>query len=73
MSIASAEINLCKDGSGEFNMQKINDFPFEFIAKVNNFFKRDESTGKNEDIRGKISLNNSDKVYFDSKASFFKF
>ena len=65
MSLTSAEINLCKDSNGEFNMQKMNDFSFAFIAKVNNFFKRDETSGKTDE--NKISDQTGEKVYFDSK------
>jgi hypothetical protein len=66
MSLASAEISICKDANGEYNVQKINEFPYAFIAKVNNFFKRDDVNvvEKNVETMKKMSL--GENVYFDS-------
>ena len=63
-SLASTEINICKDMTNEFNLQKINDLnPFTLMAKVGKYFKREDN--KSEE-NGKLSTCNDEKVYFNS-------
>ena len=79
MSLTANELTLLKEVNHELNHQiKVNDSnPFAFITKVGQLFKREEPLTLNNnnitkaDEKIKMSLNKGEKVYYNSKLTFF--